>query len=618
MDVVVTVGETPFGGALRGLLSAVGERGRRSDAMAFLQSPYSGIDASTVAALDASWRRHGVTSASRMLAHVARDGHAAEAIAAAHEAVSAPAAPAALPVWKKLADTLLEASLGTRGRGPGGVSGAELLDAAVHRSILSAVRESCSLGVKLSGGELAAGLADVPVGRVYPDRRGAVQMLDATNARERRFDVVIIGGLTAAEFSAERPEPLQARLERMLGGRGGTEERLAERMLFYTLATRARERLVLVRTSSDAAGESVRPSVFWEELIDLYAGTGADGETGPPPAGLKQTSLLLSNLSEAVPAFSAQRRDLRRRVETGEAGLTRPLSVALHDDQPVLKRDSFTVTELETYALCPYRWFVEKALRPREIDAALDAREMGTRAHEMLAVFYRSLPDRLGLRRVDPANLEECLTLFDELADGVEAERQVWGSMTLAQELDMATARRRARSIVEGDAEFLPGYAPSWLEWEFSAEIDLDGGATVRGKIDRIDEGPDGLVISDYKLSQALGRGSWQSNVMLQIPLYADIAAQELSVPIVGGVYRSLKTGDARGFWLVDIVPLGEGRSHKDATDETGLAEMIEWARATAGAAVEGIRDGLIEPNPAHRRACGTCLAAAFCPKAVR
>ena len=621
-DFVLTIGHTDFGRALLGLLSVAGGNGSRADILAFLHSPYSGVASEAVAEVDRMWRRSRTTDCLRLLESGANlAGSAHRAIEAAIRISDGPVDRLAVSDWKELADVMLESALTSRNRLAGTTCSEDLADAAVHRSVLRSAQEAAELGGAITSPEVASALADVTVGPRGAERPGAVQFLDATRARSRRFDAVILGGLTAAEFSAERPEPIQARLERALGGKGGTEERLSERMLFYSLITRAREKLVLVRQSSDSSGETVRPSVFWEDVVDCYVPPSDAGELPVIPPGVPHSSLLLSDLADAVPAFAPHRRQLRGSVERGEAIVERALSSQLGPSQQerAAEKTVFSVTELENYAQCPYRWFVERVVRPREIDTVLDAREMGNRAHEMLALFYRRLPEQLGATRVEPSNVDDCLALFDGVSGEVEAGRRRGGPTSLSEELDMARAKNRARSVIEQDADFLPGYDPVATELEFEVPIPVgDTAVTVRGKIDRIDAGPAGILVTDYKLGDVCGRDTWVDRRMLQVALYADIAGRTLERPVAGGVYRSLKTGSARGFWRADLgVPLGEGHSWKDATDEAGVDETVAWAREQAVASIVGMCTGIIGPEPVRKEACSYCMAVPFCPKVL-
>lgn len=618
VDTVGAFGQTHFGQAVLALLQAARGEGSRGDFMAFVNSPYSGLSQEAASELERRWRRSRKSDPSALLDAAAKESpRTARVVATARAAVRGHIDRHSIRTWKELADAASEASFSTRGASAGSAESIDLADAAAHRALLNAMQEAAAVG-SFSGAEFIDALPELPVSSGIKETEGAVQLLDAAKARVRRFDVVILGGLTAAEFSAEKPEPLQARIEKAFGGRGGTDERLSERMLFYTLVTRARERLILLRQSSDSSGEPVRPSVFWEDVVDLYAEPGDDDGRPRLPEGLPQPAVRLSELADAVPAFTGRRRQQRRAAEQGTATLERGLSTALLTETVGLAgREMFSVTELESYAFCPYRWFIERGLRPRDIDAALDAREMGTRAHEMLARFYQVLPGRLGVRRLDLSTVEPGLVLFDSVADEVEHERRDAGRTTLAEELDMAVARQRARSIVENDATFLPGYEPLETEWTFEYQIDSESGpALLKGKVDRIDVGPAGVVVTDYKLSSIHGVASWSKLRVLQVPLYAAIAADRLGRPVAGGIYRSLAKRSARGVWLKDKVPIAGGNKTADATDETGLNEAIDFAFDLAARCVDGIRSGRIEPEPAHDQACRYCSAAPFCEKA--
>jgi hypothetical protein len=105
---------------------------------------------------------------------------------------------------------------------------------------------------------------------------------------------------------------------------------------------------------------------------------------------------------------------------------------------------------------------------------------------------------------------------------------------------------------------------------------------------------------------------------LLQIPLYASIASNGFDQPVAGGVYRSLASLDARGFWRADLgVPLGEGHTYSDGTDGDGVAEAINAARDLALASIHGILAGAIGPDPATQEACRYCVAAPFCPRVM-
>src|ERR1700740_2448387 len=60
------------------------------------------------------------------------------------------------------------------------------------------------------------------------------------------------------------------------------------------------------------------------------------------------------------------------------------------------QRATFSVTELEAFADCSQRWFVERQIDPKSVDAEPDALLRGQIAHQALHRFYTGLPRELG------------------------------------------------------------------------------------------------------------------------------------------------------------------------------------------------------------------------------
>lgn len=616
LDVAVPLAATPFGAALIAALDAAATP-RRERLLAFLLSPYSGVAASVVEAADVRWRRDRA-SGERMQREAKQMGPLAERALSAATAVAAKGMRASTAsAWTGLADALLTAAVASR---PRGSSEAEL-DGAAHRAVMRALDEIVQVsGASLDMGGVRQLVSQLTVAPGRAERDGAVQVTEAHRVRSRRFDAVVLGGLTADEFSAERPEPLAAEMARTLGAAPGLEERDAERMLFYLVLTRARHRLVLLRQDSDARGEPKRPSVFWDEVVDVYAGEDPAGEESPAaPRGVEPMRLGLAELALAAPAYAPGRRG--QRAEVSPAGRANRVRGRLSDERVLAglaAASEFSVTELETYLACPYRWFYDRAVRPRALDVEVDARERGSRAHRLLAAFYRSLEPRLRIRRVTPEHLPAALALLDEVAGEVETEARVQAA-DVREALTLAQAREWARAIVMDDADLLPGYEP--LEHEFAFGLEAGRPCTIvgiplRGSIDRIDAGPAGLVITDYKSERSpKGREGFERNGLIQVPLYALASASLLGAPVGAGLYRSLRSLDARGFRR-DEVDLGGRGSGKDVVDDAALEETLAAAAQHARQAAEGIRGGVIAPKP-RAGACAWCGARAFCGKAT-
>jgi hypothetical protein len=192
----------------------------------------------------------------------------------------------------------------------------------------------------------------------------------------------------------------------------------------------------------------------------------------------------------------------------------------------VRMQDEFSVSELERYATCPYRWFLDRAVRPRELDVAFEAREAGSVAHEALAAFYQRWAGPDAPRRVVPDDLPEALRIADEVLDAAfESAPETVG---LAEELAAERVRRWVAGVIADDAYLMPGYTPVSHEFAFGrAEgrpFEL-AGVALKGRIDRIDACDRGLIVTDYKSAGTVpGHASFAGRAVIQLPVYLSAA----------------------------------------------------------------------------------------------
>ncbi len=612
LDVSVRFADTGFGRATVVLLDACcASDPRREGLLAFLQSPYSGADPEAVRRLDLVWRRkrpegRALLSSAQTLGPVV-----AGALQLARHVCSAGLDESTVVKWGELASSLLQAAYARRG-----LEGYEgLVDAGAHRALLRVVADLSGLGGwTASGRGVVSALAAAPVTVSSHVSGSGVLLTEAHRVRARRFDVVILGGLSAAEFSSERPEPLESEMLRRLGVPHGVEERLSERLLFYMVATRARHRLCLLRQSSDVKGGAIRPSAFWEEVCDAYATTPVTG-SGPCPLPIERLGLV--DLAQAAPSFLRGRRE--ERAEGVSPLQSRPRRGELADEiagRLAVPRE-YTVSELETYLRCPYQWFIGRAVRPHAIDAEFGAREKGMYTHEVLASFYKRWHELEHGWRVSPGLLSEAIDLLDEIAahaaDGAHA-------VGLAEELSLATAHEQARNLLVDDVSFLPGFEPRYHEFAFGLgegrPVRLNG-VDLKGRIDRIDVGADGLVVVDYKNGSDLkGHKSIHTSMQLQVVAYGAAARRCLGRPILGAVYRSLKSLATRGAWVVGEVDLcGHGKA-VDALEPEAFEAVLEDVGDLLSRAAAGIQAGRVVREPHHSGACGFCPVRGVCEEA--
>jgi RecB family exonuclease len=184
---------------------------------------------------------------------------------------------------------------------------------------------------------------------------------------------------------------------------------------------------------------------------------------------------------------------------------------------------SFSVSQLTDLGQCPFKWFARQLLAlgaPAEAEAELSPSLKGQLYHktaELVVAAVREDPAR------SPADPELLRSQF------LAAERAI-GLPALP-----AWAQRREEHLQQlgrilAEPSFWPQEAhPVALEQSFSGQWQ---GLPVTGRVDRIDRGPQGLVLIDYKTGSTQPAGVQDSGgraqLDLQLPLYQEVAAPQL------------------------------------------------------------------------------------------
>lgn len=605
-DVRLPAAELPLGRALMHLWAFVGQGMSRVDLVAFLRTPFSGADPEFVDDLDVRWRAARVDEGESLMGGLRGCPVALSHVRAAQSLVAAKVDATSLARWKELADGLLVSA--HPGDAPLLRSDAAY-DARVHGLLLSAVASLAALDGEATSDDVIDSVRDALVTPGTVERSGRVQVTSVERVRSRRFEAVVLGGLTASEFPRREGEDGSG--SEAVSGAMSTLGLIAkaqptaarERLLYYEAVTRARRRLTLVRQESDDEGAEIAASVFWDETLDLYR----DPLEPASAAGLPELRrVTAADLMDPTSPGAGRHVRVEPQGTIGDAGA-----------RAALARDVVSVSDLEAYLACPYRWFHARIVAPGSLDREIDARTRGTLAHEMLAEFYRRLPVELGVDRVRPEGVVDALELAARVSSGVlsAAER----ARTLDEEMALATIAPMVAGLVSRDATFLPGFDPVAVEWAFGMDDEPHdfGDFLLRGRIDRVDVGPAGLVVVDYKTGAAsvTPRAKMLSAGKVQMPLYAAVASARFATPVAGGLYRSLSKHLDRGFVLAETAD--EAFTRTDLVSREEIEELVEGAVTLAAGAVAGMRAGSIAPAPSSE-ACGHCVAAGFCAAVFR
>ena len=265
-------------------------------------------------------------------------------------------------------------------------------------------------------------------------------------------------------------------------------------------------------------------------------------------------------------------------------------------------------TALETWATCPYRYFLGHILRLRALETpeeivTISALDRGSMIHEILETFIServatgSLPaagqpwtsdDRERLMRIAAANFAAAeaqgLTGKRLLWDMVKAE--IISDLETFLEADAQLRMTRGTTDVSVEARF--GFGGDSIE-----VIDQETGISFRGAIDRIDLSADGrtVLVVDYKTGSAtpfegLDDDPIDQGRHLQLGVYS-LAAREMfpqATDVAAAYWFSTNRGNFR-FAPAD---------HFNITDESVAARFREGV----GGIVAGINSGAFPANP--------------------
>ena len=431
-----------------------------------------------------------------------------------------------------------------------------------------------------------------------------VRILPLDQTKDLCFDTVILGGLVDGEFpavfrSGSFLPPDQRRTE--------SDQLREDRSLFYQALTLYRQRLYLLSPKSDGEVE-LGPSLFIDELqriADISTCAEDDNPLFSTENFFKDYGAFVWEHSgaerveePAVPSTMSPTRDLiahnvrveKSRTVTRELRqyegnlLSDLLSTASQRALEQRRERIYSVSQLETYGECPYRYFSNRVLRlnlTEEEETGLTSLEKGSLAHKILFEFYDEHRDAPPISEYTDADFEEAVRVLRQIAQNhldakaaelglkgadklfwnIEAERLTGGhGRTGVLPAFLKTERKRNLEVQPRYFEVAFGLGDrleSTDPFLGSEEPIRVGEVSLSGKIDRVELGNGMFVIGDYKTGSNTPKlNDILEGRSLQLPLYVAVVEQLLrgqSSPIqgfegdpesiegVGGVYYVLQ-----------------------------------------------------------------------------
>ena len=398
-----------------------------------------------------------------------------------------------------------------------------------------------------------------------------VKITRLSELRSLEFNTVFLCDFVEGSFPENyRPDPLLPNHPY----RTEEEQLYNNRFMFYGVLKSFRERLYLLTPKREREAELIA-SPFLDQLKAIA--TVEEMEVPNPSQG--SVTGFLSTYSnhvwassvpsnEEFPAEIVEMRPLinhvvkveKSREETHdhlayEGILTaETLSTASRKCLENRRQRIYSVTELETYAKCPFQYFADKVLQfsieEDETEDELSGLEKGSLLHDVLFEFYndRRNEKRMPIGQCDEEAFKDAETRLNELLNHKAKEQrnrrkeQLIGENNLFWETDIDKLKVALRKWLTAECDNGLDTTPRYFEVNFGqsgepADSELGCDKPIRicdvymkGKIDRIDIGINAFNIIDYKTGSSTVRmPEILSGRSLQLPVYLQIAAELLN-----------------------------------------------------------------------------------------
>jgi ATP-dependent helicase/nuclease subunit B len=409
--------------------------------------------------------------------------------------------------------------------------------------------------------------------------RSPVELLSLAQSQLQHFDAII---LAAAEQEYLPGSPARSpffndgvRAQLGLATRAQFQQQRLRQ--FYRLLHSAPAILISHRAEQD--GEPVTPSPWLAALVSFHQLAYHD---------------------------DLQATQLHALLHSGQTQVKRWDSDALparqHQPQPALPPGltphTISASDYQRLLDCPYQFFAARCLQlspPEEVSQVLSKREYGERVHLCLQAFHSDVAYLPGpfTQTVRETNKPEAIALLQQIAEVVFRKdlkdnylHRGWYHQwleTIPVYIDWQIARNQTLQVAMT---------------EHQSESALNAQVSVKGRLDRIDQGEQGYAIIDYKSGATPKKYEIESGEKIQLPFYA-LLAQSEGMPVTQVEY--LNIGKAKD--LKSVFPQrGEALQQLTADISERLQQLMQQ-----------IQDGSGLPAWEHKESCKYCDMSSLC-----
>ena len=413
-----------------------------------------------------------------------------------------------------------------------------------------------------------------------------------------------------------------------------------EQLLFHRIFSVARKELTISWHRITRSGQETRPGIYLQDVRELVPGLKPDRPksevqiVAPPPVEVaslrdaRNAALCHSyDVQDAGhPAFQRARigAEIERvRFDTSPPGIYDGwISEPIMRSRLHAKYDAeheYSVSALETYASCPFRFFLERVLDILHVDSpdeTLDPKVRGSLLHDALQTFHSNYASR----PVAEIPVDEAYETMRSVA--IETfQKNAWRSPSLSKGVARVEEQRLiamlGRYLHNEKARDEPEWKPAHLEAGFGTAPGKGGGdlawpgpfvfeteagpVQFSGRIDRIDLSDTGARLIDYKSSNSIEQKDIKAGLSFQLTVYALAAEQHLpqGQPCQEAFY--LPVGKDKRCMAISR------KSKRYPWDE-----RVEIAREAVSRCVAGIREGRFHPTRGEKP-CTYCPRESVC-----
>lgn len=505
-------------------------------------------------------------------------------------------------------------------------------------------------------GMIPSGTDRVTIGDITRSRLDGVRVLYVMGANDGSIPKLLSRGNVITDAEKEKLKSAGFELSPTI-----KEDLLIQRYYLYRLLTKPSDQLVITYAGMDASGKELQPSYIINYLKGMYDNLeieeAADiAELYDISAAVRRTGEMLRKLRVdgksddekfiSLYAYLIGDEKTRSRIElmTSAALYTYRHSFLSKESTDILYGDSLqgTISKLELFAECPYRYFASYGLGLKELEPfAFRAVDIGNIAHSALEkIFSHAQKLKIDLYSVTEeareALVHRCIEqaiMDDEPAKYSDTAHNAY----MVKRVERVVNRSLWGLLSEQDT----GFRPYELEWCFgnrdrlkATEFDLGDGKhmLLSGKIDRTDirsnENDIDVRVIDYKSgSKTWNLGDVINGRELQITLYMAAVKELLEGRFTGSnivpqemFYYTLRdpvvdSDDLEKMTLDEALLKQMKPAGVSSSDE--IEKLIPYVREKARGMGKSITDGNIRIEPSYKdsqhNGCAYCKYKSVC-----